>query len=83
MGLGHPGRRRLARRTGPLDEQTKGARFWRRIFNELKVRGCRIIPTAAVDDLKGPTEAVDAACSETRQDRERPVARSGRSAQLH
>ncbi|VWC37744.1 transposase, mutator family [Burkholderia lata] len=42
-------------------EQTEGAKFWLKVFNELKTRGCQGILIAMVDGLKGLTEAIDAA----------------------
>ncbi len=34
-------------------EQTEGAKFWLKVFNELKTRGCQDILIAVVDGLKG------------------------------
>ena len=42
-------------------EQTEGAKFWLKVFNELKTRGCQDILIAVVDGLKGLTEAIGAA----------------------
>ncbi|AQQ19382.1 IS256 family transposase [Burkholderia cenocepacia] len=42
-------------------EQTEGAKFWLKVFNELKTRGCQDILIAVVDGLKGLTEAISAA----------------------
>ena len=39
-------------------EQTEGAKFWLKVFNDLKTRGCQDILIAVVDGLKGLTEAV-------------------------
>ena len=39
-------------------EQTEGAKFWLKVFNDLKTRGCRDILIAVVDGLKGLTEAI-------------------------
>jgi transposase-like protein len=42
-------------------EQTEGAKFWLKVFNELKARGCNDILIAVVDGLKGLAEAIEAA----------------------
>ncbi len=42
-------------------EQTEGAKFWLKVFNELKTRGCQGILITVVDGLKGLTEAISAA----------------------
>jgi transposase-like protein len=39
-------------------EQTEGAKFWLKVFNELKTRGLHDILIAVVDGLKGLTEAI-------------------------
>jgi putative transposase len=39
-------------------EQTEGAKFWLRVFNDLKVRGCTDILIAVTDGLKGMSEAL-------------------------
>ncbi|KVR36414.1 hypothetical protein WK13_16125 [Burkholderia ubonensis] len=36
------------------------AKFWLKVFNELKTRGCQDILIAVVDGLKGLTEAIRA-----------------------
>ncbi len=41
-------------------EQTEGAKFWLRVMNELKNRGCQDILIAVVDGLKGFPEAITA-----------------------
>ncbi len=41
-------------------EQTEGAKFWLKVFNELKTRGCQDILIAVVDGLKGLPEALNA-----------------------
>ncbi|MCO2636641.1 IS256 family transposase [Pseudomonas aeruginosa] len=46
-------------------EQTEGAKFWLKVFNELKTRGCQDILIAVVDGLKGLTEAIGAAYPRT------------------
>jgi transposase-like protein len=42
-------------------EQTEGAKFWLKVFNELKARGCNDILIAVVDGLKGLAEAIETA----------------------
>ena len=46
-------------------EQTEGAKFWLKVFNELKTRGCQDILIAVVDGLKGLAEAIAAAYPRT------------------
>lgn len=46
-------------------EQTEGAKFWRKVFNELKTRGCQDILIAVVDGLKGLAEAIGTAFPRT------------------
>jgi transposase-like protein len=46
-------------------EQTEGAKFWLKVFNELKPRGCQDILIAVVDGLKGLAEAIGAAYPKT------------------
>ncbi|AFJ88869.1 Transposase, mutator type [Burkholderia sp. KJ006] len=46
-------------------EQTEGAKFWLKVFNELKTRGCQDILIAVVDGLKGLAEAISAAYPRT------------------
>lgn len=41
-------------------EQTEGAKFWLRVFNDLKTRGCEDILIAVTDGLKGMSEALEA-----------------------
>jgi transposase-like protein len=41
-------------------EQTEGAKFWMKVFTELKTRGCPDILIAVTDGLKGMTEALEA-----------------------
>jgi transposase-like protein len=40
-------------------EQTEGAKFWLKVFNDLKTRGCQDILIAVVDGLKGLAEAIE------------------------
>ena len=42
-------------------EQTEGAKFWLKVFNELKARGCNDVLIAVVDGLKGLAEAIETA----------------------
>ena len=35
-------------------EQTEGAKFWMKVFTDLRVRGCQDILIAVTDGLKGP-----------------------------
>ncbi|VWC46593.1 transposase, mutator family [Burkholderia lata] len=46
-------------------EQTEGAKFWLKVFNELKTRGCQDIVITVVDGLKGLTEAIGATYPQT------------------
>jgi transposase-like protein len=41
-------------------EQTEGAKFWLKVFNDLKTRGVEDILIAVVDGLKGLGEAIEA-----------------------
>ncbi len=41
-------------------EQTEGAKFWMKVFTELKTRGCLDILIAVTDGLKGMSEALEA-----------------------
>ena len=42
-------------------EQSEGAKFWLKVFTDLKVRGCQDILIAVTDGLKGMSEALTAA----------------------
>jgi transposase-like protein len=46
-------------------EQTEGAKFWLKVFNELKSRGVGDILIAVVDGLKGLAEAIETAFPQT------------------
>jgi putative transposase len=46
-------------------EQTEGAKFWLKVFNELKSRGVNDILIAVVDGLKGLAEAIETAFPRT------------------
>ena len=41
-------------------EQTEGAKFWLKVFTDLKTRGCQDILIAVTDGLKGMSEALAA-----------------------
>ena len=41
-------------------EQTEGAKFWMKVFTDLKTRGCQDMLIAVTDGLKGMTEALAA-----------------------
>src|SRR4029078_8475334 len=41
-------------------EQTEGAKFWMKVFTDLKTRGCQDILIAVTDGLKGLSEALAA-----------------------
>jgi len=42
-------------------EQTEGAKFWLKVFTDLKTRGCQDILIAVTDGLKGMSEALETA----------------------
>lgn len=46
-------------------EQTEGAKFWLKVFNELKSRGVGDILIAVVDGLKGLADAIETAFPQT------------------
>ena len=46
-------------------EQTEGAKFWLKVFNDLKTRGVQDILIAVVDGLKGLAEAITTAYPST------------------
>jgi putative transposase len=46
-------------------EQTEGAKFWMKVFTDLKTRGCEDILIAVTDGLKGMEEALAAVFSRT------------------
>ena len=46
-------------------ENTEGAKFWMKVFNDLKTRGCNDILIAVTDGLKGMPEALGAVYPET------------------
>src|ERR671910_2378414 len=46
-------------------EQTEGAKFWMKVFSDLKARGCQDILVAVTDGLKGMSEALAAVYPQT------------------
>lgn len=46
-------------------EQTEGAKFWMKVFTDLKTRGCEDILIAVTDGLKGMPEALEAVYPQT------------------
>jgi transposase-like protein len=46
-------------------EQTEGAKFWMKVFSDLKARGCQDILIAVTDGLKGMSEALAAVFPQT------------------
>jgi putative transposase len=46
-------------------EQTEGAKFWMKVFSDLKTRGCQDILIAVTDGLKGMSEALAAMYPQT------------------
>src|SRR5882672_1755769 len=46
-------------------EQTEGAKFWMKVFSDLKTRGCQDILIAVTDGLKGRSAALAAVFPET------------------
>ena len=46
-------------------EQTEGAKFWLKVFNDLKMRGCADLIIAVTDGLKGMPEALAVAYPNT------------------
>jgi len=46
-------------------EQTEGAKFWMKVFTDLKTRGCEDILIAVTDGLKGMPEALAAVYAQT------------------
>ena len=56
MGIQADGQRDVL---GLWIEHTEGAKFWLKVFNDLKTRGCQDILIAVVDGLKGLAEAIN------------------------
>src|SRR5438093_6497968 len=46
-------------------EQTEGAKFWMKVFSDLKTRGCQDILIAVTDGLKGMSDALAAVFPQT------------------
>lgn len=46
-------------------ENTEGAKFWMKVFNDLRTRGCQDILIAVTDGLKGMGEALEVVFPET------------------
>jgi transposase-like protein len=46
-------------------EQTEGAKFWMKVFTDLRARGCEDILIAVTDGLKGMPEALEAVFPQT------------------
>ncbi len=46
-------------------ENTEGAKFWMKVFSDLKTRGCQDILIAVTDGLKGMSEALAAVYPQT------------------
>ena len=40
-------------------ENTEGAKFWTKVFNDMKTRGCNDVLIAVTDGLKGMSEALE------------------------
>ncbi|VVE45487.1 transposase [Pandoraea communis] len=55
-------------------ENTEGAKFWMKVFNDLKTRGVNDILIAVTDGLKGMPEALAAVFPATTQDHQDPRA---------
>ena len=62
LGVRTDGRRDIL---GLWIEQTEGAKFWLKVFTELRTRGCEDILIAVTDGLKGMPEAIEAVYPQT------------------
>lgn len=62
LGVRTDGRRDIL---GLWIEQTEGAKFWLKVFTDLRARGCEDILIAVTDGLKGMPEALAAAFPQT------------------
>src|SRR5688572_27634847 len=62
LGVRTDGRRDLL---GLWIEQTEGAKFWLKVFTDLRARGCEDILIAVTDGLKGMPEALEAVFPQT------------------
>src|ERR1041385_6212479 len=64
-------RRASQKTTGSRDilglwiEQTEGAKFWMKVFTDIRTRGCEDILIAVTDGLKGMPEALEAIFPQT------------------
>ena len=57
LGIGRDGHRDVL---GLWIEQTEGAKFWMKVFTDLRARGCEDILIAVTDGLKGMPDALEA-----------------------
>lgn len=62
LGIRRDGQRDIL---GLWIEQTEGAKFWLKVFTDLRARGCEDILIAVTDGLKGMPEALAAAFPQT------------------
>ena len=62
LGVRTDGRRDIL---GLWIEQTEGAKFWLKVFTELRARGCEDILIAVTDGLKGMPDALETAYPQT------------------
>src|SRR5574338_312501 len=62
LGIDRHGRKEVL---GMWIEQSEGAKFWLRVFNELRTRGTQDILIAVVDGLKGFPDAIQAVFPQT------------------
>jgi transposase-like protein len=62
LAVGADGRRDIL---GVWIEQTEGAKFWLKVFTDLRGRGCEDILIAVTDGLKGMPEALEAVYPQT------------------
>jgi putative transposase len=62
LGIRTDGSRELL---GLWVEQTEGAKFWLKVFTDVRTRGCEDILIAVTDGLKGMPEALEAAFPQT------------------
>jgi putative transposase len=62
LGVARDGRREIL---GLWIEQTEGAKFWMKVFTDLRARGCEDILIAVTDGLKGMPDALAAIFPDT------------------
>jgi putative transposase len=62
LGVARDGHRDIL---GLWVEQTEGAKFWMKVFTDLRARGCEDILIAVTDGLKGMPEALEAVFPQT------------------